>query len=168
MQEVRDQRLGELEAVRLQLLCVVGRVVGHHDRRRIVEPLHEQAGLLVGGEAHRAAHPVQPALAKPGGRRVQEGRGCLVVAPTLVEAEEPGVLALIFDVTPVVYRRYSAHRAAVSQGQERLSLGVVVKRMPLRIHHHSHVSQKRWHPDGVAFVDRPREADERLHLIASR
>src|SRR3712207_8257480 len=56
-----------------------------------VEPLDQHPGggdLLVGGEAHRAADPLHPAPAQPGGGGLDEGAGGGLALLALERSEE--------------------------------------------------------------------------------
>ena len=68
-----------VEAGGLDEFRIVARVVGHHDHRRAVPSVHQQADLLVGGEVGRATDAGHPTLPRPVAGGLQQCLCCLPV-----------------------------------------------------------------------------------------
>ena len=73
-------------------LLVIRRVVRHHDHRRVVESIDEEADVVVDAHVHRAAHDLHAAGLEKTGRRTKQRRGHCVVLHAFEETEETGLV----------------------------------------------------------------------------
>ena len=119
--------LGLLEAGGLELVPVVGRVVGHHDGVVQVEAIHQETDHIVGGQVHGSPRHRLAFGLQPGAGSLEQGVGHRLVRDALVESEEPHVLVLGMELAvPVVaHRRDGPHHFRAPPGQEGLHLGVL-------------------------------------------
>jgi hypothetical protein len=85
-------RLGE--PGRLEQTTVIGVVSVLEELRAQLVPLDEETALVVGGEVHRADHPVAPAPGQPGLGRIEQRSRDLGVVRALEEAEQPPLVSL--------------------------------------------------------------------------
>ena len=90
--------LGLAEAVVLQQPRVIGRVVGHHEGRRGVEAVDQQAHLVVQRRIGRPAEAVDALIGKPLPHGVQQAVGHLLIVDALEEAEEAAALVVALVV----------------------------------------------------------------------
>ena len=111
------------QAVVLQQATVVGPIVGHHEEGRRIEPLDQQAALVVHRRIEGPAHDIEAALANPLIGRVEQAVGHLLVVDRFEEAEETARIVIPVIVGLVDNRRDAAARPIVTQRQERLDVG---------------------------------------------
>ena len=131
---------------------------------RALRTLHEEPRRVVGGEARRAPHRLQPPLAEPFGYAIQHRRGHARVVDALEPSEEPDRLFVKGLVVPVPDRADAPHRTLSSKGQKGLSFGVLVEWVLRSVERPANVPLERRHPVGVTPIDRPRQLDELLEL----
>ena len=105
------------------------RVVGHHEDRRRVEPVDEQARLVVQGRVGRSPHHGHLALAPPDRGRFEEHPGDLRVVFGLEVAEERRLLLVELVVVAVEDRGDPADVLSVAAGDEKLHLTVSEERV---------------------------------------
>jgi hypothetical protein len=160
----RQEILGLLESVSLEQRRIVGGVVGHHDERRAGLAPDEKTRNLVRREARRTPHHLEATLAQPVPDRVEQSRGHGGVVDALEEPEEADGLFVELLVTAVPNRADAADGLGSTQGEERLSLGMQVKRVLRRVERVPHVQLQRRNPVGVVSIHRPREVDELLQI----
>ncbi len=154
------------ETVSLDEPRVVRRVVGHHERRRQVEPVDQQPELVVQRRIGRPAKAEDVPLGEPPPRRVEQAVGRLLVVGALEEPEEPPPLSEALDVPAVQDRRDPPADLARPVGQKRLDLVPLVERMGAISHQFLLAAAQRGDPVRVVAVQRPRKRQECL-LLAS-
>ena len=155
-------RLGQAGA--LQQARVVGWIVGHHDRRRPVVGVEQDAHRLGGGGIDRPAQPRHAARLHPLRGGVDQRARHRIVVHRLEEAEEAGALVVKAVVVMVDDRRHRARHRPVAARQEQLNLGVPVERVVFGVELLLEVADQRRHPRVDAPVDDPREVDETAPL----
>src|SRR3954451_8302825 len=103
-------RLGEAAALDQPL--IVGRVVGHHEIRRLIEALDEQSRLVVHRRVCRTAQFRNAALGEPVADRGKEPRGDLLIIDGLEKTEKTSVLLVLAIVAVIENRHHAADRLA--------------------------------------------------------
>ena len=135
------------------------------DQRLAVEPVDEEAGVLVvGGEAERADHAVALAVPQPLLGGVEQRAGHERVVAGLEPAEHPPLVVLELVEVPVVVGGDAADRVAVAAGEEVLGLGVLEERVLRPVKSVPNVELQRGNPQGLVTIDRPREVDEGVQV----
>ena len=124
-------RLGE--AGRLEQTTVIGVVPVLEELRAQLVPLDEETALVVGGEVHRADHPVAPAPGQPGLGRIEQRSRDLGVVRALEEAEQPPLVSLELVQALVDVGADPADRLIATPGEEVLRLGVLEERVPAAV-----------------------------------
>ncbi len=85
-------RLGE--ALTLQMIRIVGRVVRHQNHRSGIESVDQESELFVAGKARGTAHALHPPLPQPFRSGLEEPGRDQWIRHRFVKAEEPGLLLM--------------------------------------------------------------------------
>ena len=152
------------EPIGLDQLRVPGTVMRHHEEGRGVEPLDEQAALVIERGVHRPADRRHALGMKPILRRIEEAAGRLGIVVALEEAEEAPLLLVAVDVAGVHDRRDPADVHPISSGEKRPALRPLVERVRAEAEQFLLRHDERRHPAGIVAVDPPRQLDETLPL----
>ena len=114
------QVLGLAEAVVFDQPRVIRRVVGHHERRRRIEALDQQAQLVVQRRVGRPAQLVDALLGEPAAHGVEQAVGRLLIVDAVEETEEPAAFVVVDVVALVQNGGDPAADLPAAIGQERL------------------------------------------------
>ncbi len=143
------------EAVTLEQLLIIGRVVGILVERLELVPLDEQAPPVAAlPEVDRAVHRLHAAAREPQPRRIEEHVGDGTVVDRLEEAAAARGLLLDGRLLAVVEGRDAPHDLAVGATHHPADgLAVGEEFVLRRVEHLPHVGVERADPVAVAFVD---------------
>ena len=154
------------EAVVLDQPRVVRRVVGHHERRRRIEAVDQQAQLVIQRRIGRPAQLVDVLVGEPLPHGVEQPVGRFLIVAAIEEAEEAAAFVVVHDVALVENRRDPPADFVAAQGQKRLDRIPRVERMRLVADHLLLVGAQRRNPVRIAPIQRPRELQKLLFLPA--
>jgi len=104
-------------------------IVGHHESRRGIESIDQQAALVVGCEVHWAEDSFHALVAGPIDGGVEQGAADFRVIYGFEEPEERCLIGVETDVVVIDQGRYSAHVGAVARGDPHLDFRVLEKRV---------------------------------------
>ena len=141
-------RLGHAQP--LEQLPVVRRVPRLEDQRLELVALDQHAALVVGGEVHRAEHPIPAPGAHPLCRGLDQSAPDLGVVDRLEEPEHAVIAALELGPALVDLGGDPAHDLAAALGDEVLGFGVAEEGVLVSIQESAPVEDQRRHPRGVA------------------
>ena len=128
----------------------------HHDPRRRVEPVDQQAAGIVDRIVDRAADVGAAAGAEPAGGGVEQGMGRLPIVDAFEHAEAADVAAVAFVVARIVADQDSAQRLPAAQGDELRGVAVLVERMLAAVEKFLDLDQQGRNPMRIVRVDPPR------------
>ena len=95
-------------------------VVGHHDRRRGIETVHQQSAFLVDGKVERSRGLFSPVLRQPALALRHQGAHYLRVVFTFEKAEMAGLYTVMAAVQLIDLGAYAAHRPVALPGNPAL------------------------------------------------
>lgn len=119
-----EEVFGFGEAFVFEELDIVFGVIGHHEHGGGIEPVDEEAAFVVGGGVHGAEQVVHSFLAGPLADGMEEGFGDCGILGAFEEAEEGGVVPLVFEVVLVDDAGDSSDGLTVTGGDPELDFGV--------------------------------------------
>lgn len=96
-------------AVLFHPASVIGTRMAHHERRRGVEPLNQQARFLVEGEVQGAEHAAHTLIAKPRFSSMEQRPEGLRIVFGLEHSEKPGGISIALKMKGVHLGADSAH-----------------------------------------------------------
>ena len=155
------------EAVVLDQPLVVGRVVGHHERRRRVEPVDQQPQLVVQRRVGRPAETVDVLIVEPLPHGVEQPVGGFLIVDAVEESEESSAIVVMGDVSLVENRGDPPADLAVAIGQEGLARVPIVERVLPIVDHLLLAAPQRRDPVGIVAVERPRKVEKLFFLPGS-
>jgi hypothetical protein len=124
----------------------------------------QHADLVIGGEVHRADHPIPAALAEPALRGVQQRACSLGVVLALEPAEQaPSVVLELVEVL-IDVGADATNRTAVAVGNEVLRLRVLEEWVLALVEAFLQVHHQRGDPLGLVAIQPPRQLDEDAQL----
>ena len=137
----------------------------HHERRRRVEAVHQEAAFVVDREGGRARACVsKPAGPAPVGGGVEEGVGDRLVVFALEEAEEADPVVVGLVVQAVADGGDAAHDLAGALGEEVFGLGVLEEGVLGAGEQGADVQTQRRDPDRVPRVQPVGQVDEAVEV----
>ena len=158
--------LGLGVARRLDPRAIFGAVMAHHDHRRLVEPVDQQARFIPDRDGDRAERFCHALVTKP-----LFGTGDKRCGSLAVERLEQAPLAqawLHVNLNQIVdLGADPADDAAVALRQEEGRVTMAEPGVLLRVEQGMHLTLERRHPSGVVLVNFPHEIDERLAVAAA-
>src|SRR5262249_40177604 len=138
----------------------VRKVIRHHHRGRILEPVYQKPAFFIGGEVHRPAHPPHAALGDPASGSGQQFGGDVLVRDALEEAEEPRRFIVELHILVVHDGGDTSEHFRAAPREEILYFGVPVERVPVGVEQFFEVKEKRRHPQGVSPINVPGEFEK--------
>lgn len=138
-----------------QQFRIIGRIPGHHDHRRQVEAVHQQAAGVIGGGVQRPAHEAHALGGQPAPGFAQQGVGGLRIVQAFEKAEGPAGLSGIGIVLLVHNGRDAPHGQPVAQSQKQLAPGRLPERMRAGREQLAVLAFDRGHPERLIRVDGP-------------
>jgi hypothetical protein len=161
---VREQVLGFPIAELLEPPCGVGQVEPHHQHRRRIETLDQEAAFLVDRQVERPQHALHAARAQPVLSDIEQGAKDGGVVLGVEHAEMAGGVLVLLEIEPVDLRADPADRLALAIGEPipalgMLKIGVFVEAQALAALH-----QERRHIARAVAIEVVRQPDERIQL----
>jgi hypothetical protein len=146
---------------------IIRRIVRHHQSRRIIKPVNEQAQLVIDGRVEGASHEGHPLSADPRLQRREEGRRGLRIVGTFEESPNAHLFTVELVMTAIYYARDPSHRLRAASRQKEDALGKLPERVYAGIQHPANLFLKGGNPIGVLSINFPRQVNEILELRSS-
>jgi hypothetical protein len=138
--------------------------VRHHESRRSVETIDQQAAFIVHREGRRAPQHIVAQGPAPSCRRAEQRLGYVLIVNRLEEPEKADSVVVGLVVEPVTDGSDAADGLAVPLGDEVFRLAVLEEGVPGAGEEHLYVPTQRRDPERVPRMESVRKIDEALEV----
>ncbi len=150
------------EAARLDQPQVIGRVISHPHRRRIIETLDEQSRLVIHRRTERPAQKGHPLLASPGFHGGEQRCRSLRVVSAFEKSPDPHLFVVDLIRVSINDAGDSAHRLRTALGEKKDAFGELPERVAVGIQNPANLFLQGWNPLGIGSIDAPWQVNEAL------